>query len=84
MEEFEEFMAEMLEEYNYDKDTVMVTTAFAQALASEWEKKLLIQRVSNQRELLITTFKEFDLGYIQGFQDEEWLADKVIEVINCC
>lgn len=52
MEEFEEFMAEMLEEYNYDKDTVMVTTAFAQALASEWEKKLLIQRVSNQRELL--------------------------------
>ena len=53
MEEFEEFMAEMLEEYNYDKDTVMVTTAFAQALASEWEKKLLIQRVSNQRELLL-------------------------------
>lgn len=45
MEEFEEFMAEMLEEYNYDKDAVMVTTAFAQALANEWGKQLLIQRV---------------------------------------
>ena len=41
MEEFEEFMAEMLEEYNYDEDTVMVTTAFAQALANEWCKKQL-------------------------------------------
>lgn len=47
-------------------------------------KKLSLCDVSQQRELLIATFKEFDLGYIQGFQDEEWLADKVIEVINCC
>tara|TARA_R110000822_G_scaffold123489_2_gene257874 strand:+ start:51 stop:362 length:312 start_codon:yes stop_codon:yes gene_type:complete len=52
MEEFEEFMAEMLKEYNYDKDTVMVTTAFAQALANEWGEQLLIQRVSQRSELL--------------------------------
>lgn len=46
VEEFEEFMSEMLEEYNYDKDTVMVTTAFAQALASEWcKKKLLANKI---------------------------------------
>lgn len=40
--------------------------------------------VSNRRELLIATFKDLDLEYIQGFDDEEWLANKVIEVINCC
>lgn len=47
-------------------------------------ENLFISGVSNRRELLITTLKEYDLGYIQGFKDEEWLADKVIEVINCC
>jgi hypothetical protein len=49
MEGFEEFMAEMLEEYNYDKDAIMVTTAFAQALANEWGKQLLIHDVSKLR-----------------------------------
>jgi hypothetical protein len=52
-------------------------------LLKKYEKQLTLTDVSQQRELLITVLKDLDLGYIQGFNDEEWLADKVIEVINC-
>lgn len=41
MREFEDFMTEMLEEYNYDKNTLTVTTAFSQALAIRWFEKQL-------------------------------------------
>lgn len=51
MEGIDNFMAEMLEEFNYDKDTVMVTTAFAQALANEWAKKILSKNIISKDTL---------------------------------
>jgi hypothetical protein len=83
MENFEEFMAEMLEEYNYDKDAVMVTTAFAQALANEWGKQLLIQSVSQQRELLFATLnlaEELPMGMTK--KERYKIVDDLI-VNNC-
>ena len=41
-----------------------------------------VNDVSQQRELLITELKEVDLKYIEDHDDQEWLADRLIELIN--
>ena len=39
--------------------------------------------VSQQRELLIKELKDVDLKYIEDHEDQEWLVDRLIELINC-
>ncbi len=39
--------------------------------------------VSQQRELLIKELKDVDLKYIEDHEDQDWLVDRLIELINC-
>ena len=53
---------------------------WAKSWNEEMKQALTLTDVSQQRELLITELKEVDLKYIE---DQEWLADRLIELINC-
>jgi len=44
---------------------------------------LVLFDVSQQRELLIKELKDVDLKYIEDHEDQEWLVDRLIELINC-
>jgi len=47
------------------------------------DKLLVLFDVSQQRELLIKELKDVDLKYIEDHEDQEWLVDRLIELINC-
>ena len=46
-------------------------------------QSLPIDSVSQHRELLIKELKDVDLKYIEDHEDQEWLVDRLIELINC-